>query len=49
MLRRRFTAYLEGGGFMSYGPDIVDSFRLSAIYVAKILKGAIGHIAARMS
>ena len=33
-------AYLEGGGFMSYGPDIVDSFRLSAIYVAKILKGA---------
>src|SRR5450432_3731217 len=25
-------AYLEGGGFMSYGPDIVDSFRLSAIY-----------------
>jgi putative ABC transport system substrate-binding protein len=32
-------AYLEGGGFMSYGPDIVDSFRLSAIYVAKILKG----------
>ena len=40
MLRRRFTAYLEGGGFMSYGPDIVDSFRLSAIHVAKILKGA---------
>jgi putative ABC transport system substrate-binding protein len=33
-------AYLEGGGLMSYGPDIVDSFRLSAIYVAKILKGA---------
>ena len=33
-------AYLEGGGFMSYGPDIVDSFRLSAVYVAKILKGA---------
>jgi len=33
-------AYLEGGGLMSYGPDIVDGFRLSAIYVAKILKGA---------
>jgi ABC-type uncharacterized transport system substrate-binding protein len=33
-------AYLEGGGFMSYGPDIVDSFRLSAGYVDKILRGA---------
>jgi putative tryptophan/tyrosine transport system substrate-binding protein len=25
---------------MSYGPDIVDSFRLSVIHVDKILKGA---------
>src|SRR5216684_3576814 len=33
-------AYLEGGGFMSYGPDIVESFRLAAVYVDKILKGA---------
>ena len=33
-------AYLEGGEFVSYGPDIVDSFRLSAVYVDKILKGA---------
>jgi putative ABC transport system substrate-binding protein len=33
-------AYLEGGGLMSYGPDIVDSFRLSAVHVAKILMGA---------
>jgi ABC-type uncharacterized transport system substrate-binding protein len=32
-------AYLTGGGLMSYGPDIVDSFRLSAVYVDKILKG----------
>jgi len=33
-------AYLVGGGLMSYGPDIGDSFRLSATYVAEILKGA---------
>ena len=33
-------AYLSGGGLMSYGPDIVDTFRLSAVYVDKILKGA---------
>lgn len=33
-------AYLAGGGLMSYGPDIVDSFRLAAIHVDKILKGA---------
>jgi ABC transporter substrate binding protein len=33
-------AYLSGGGLMSYGPDIVDSFRLSTVYVDKILKGA---------
>jgi putative ABC transport system substrate-binding protein len=32
-------AYLEGGGLMSYGPDIADSFRLSAVYVDKVLKG----------
>ncbi len=33
-------AYLGGGGLMSYGPDIVESFRLSVIHVDKILKGA---------
>ena len=33
-------AYLAGGGLMSYGPDIVDSFRSAAIHVDKILKGA---------
>jgi putative ABC transport system substrate-binding protein len=33
-------AYLSGGGLMSYGPDIVDTFRRSAGYVDKILKGS---------
>jgi putative ABC transport system substrate-binding protein len=32
--------YLSGGGLMSYGPDIVESFRLSVVHVDKILKGA---------
>jgi len=33
-------AYLSGGGLMSYGPDIVESFRLAVVHVDKILKGA---------
>jgi len=33
-------AYLAGGGLMSYGPNIAESFRLAAVYVDKILKGA---------
>jgi len=33
-------AYLEGGGLMSYGPDIFEAFRHAATYVDKILKGA---------
>jgi putative tryptophan/tyrosine transport system substrate-binding protein len=32
--------YVEGGGLMSYGPDLKESFRLAAIHVDKILKGA---------
>ena len=32
--------YLRGGGLMAYGPDLLESFRLAAIHVDKILKGA---------
>jgi putative ABC transport system substrate-binding protein len=32
--------YLEGGGLMSYGPDIIHVWRRAATYVDKILKGA---------
>jgi putative ABC transport system substrate-binding protein len=32
--------YVEGGGLMSYGPDIRDIFRRAATYVDKIFKGA---------
>jgi putative ABC transport system substrate-binding protein len=32
--------YLEGGGLMSYGPDIIELWRHAAAYVDRILKGA---------
>jgi putative tryptophan/tyrosine transport system substrate-binding protein len=32
--------YPEAGAFMSYGPDLYDLFRRSAIYVDRIFKGA---------
>ena len=32
--------YVEGGGFMSYGPSFSDQFRRAADYVDKILRGA---------
>jgi putative ABC transport system substrate-binding protein len=32
--------YVDAGGFMSFGPNITDNFRLAAGYVDKILKGA---------
>jgi putative ABC transport system substrate-binding protein len=33
-------SYIEGGGLMSYGPNLADLFRRAATYVDKILKGA---------
>jgi putative ABC transport system substrate-binding protein len=33
-------SYAEAGGFMSYGHDLADNFRLSATYVDRIFKGA---------
>src|SRR5262245_54484256 len=31
--------FVDGGGLISYGPDVVDQFRLAAAYVDRILKG----------
>jgi putative ABC transport system substrate-binding protein len=31
--------YVEGGGFMSYGPSFSEQFRRAADYVDKILRG----------
>jgi putative ABC transport system substrate-binding protein len=32
--------YVEVGGLMSYGPDILEIWRRAAVFVDKILKGA---------
>jgi putative ABC transport system substrate-binding protein len=35
-----FKSYVKAGGLMSYGVDQMEAYRLTADYVAKILKGA---------
>ena len=32
--------YVDAGGLMSYGPDLVENWRRAAVFVDKILKGA---------
>ncbi len=39
-LMAMFPTFVARGAFMSYGPDIVRLFRLAAVYVDKILRGA---------
>jgi putative tryptophan/tyrosine transport system substrate-binding protein len=34
------SSYVEAGGLMSYGPDYEEVFRTAAVFVSKILKGA---------
>ncbi len=32
--------FVEDGGLMSYGPDMIETIRQSVVYVDKIFKGA---------
>jgi putative ABC transport system substrate-binding protein len=34
-----FAAFARDGGLLSYGPDLVDTFRRAASYVDRILRG----------
>ena len=34
-----YRFFATGGGLISYGPDVLDQFRLAAGYVDRILKG----------
>ena len=35
-----FREYVDGGGLISYGPNLVSQYRQAATYVDKVLKGA---------
>jgi len=36
----QYTEFTEGGGLMSYGGNVAESYRLAGVYVGRILKGA---------